>query len=132
MSSPATTADLAARWRPLEADEGTVGATLLADAWRMLKRAVVNVEADVADDTDYSDEVVRVLASAVLRVLKNPEGKRQESVDDYSYTRDSTQSTGTLYFTGEELGALASTRRTRAFSFSVLPVGYPDATFADE
>lgn len=132
MPNPATTADLAARWRPLGADEDAVGATLLDDAWRMLKRAVVNVEAGIDADADYSDEAVRVLASAVLRVLKNPEGKRQESVDDYSYTRDSTQATGTLYFTSEELGALASTRRTRAFSFSVLPVGYPDATFAVE
>ncbi len=75
---------------------------------------------------------MRVLASAVLRVLKNPEGKRQESVDDYSYTRDNSQATGTLYFTADELDALATNRRTRAFSFSVLPIGYPDATFAAE
>lgn len=129
MPNPATTADLAARWRPLDTAEVPVGETRLADAWRMLKRKVADLEATVAADADYSAEVVRVLCEAVLRVLKNPDGKRQESVDDYSYTRDGSLTSGELYFTDDELDSLATAKRTRAFSFSILPPGYPTTTF---
>src|SRR5690349_6766036 len=109
MTNPATTDDLVARWRPLSDQETTNGETFLADAWRMLKadvrRAGSDLEALIADDEtgDLEPEVVRVLATAVLRVMKNPDGKRQESIDDYSWTRDQAVSAGLLYFADDEV-----------------------------
>jgi hypothetical protein len=107
MANPASTADLAARWRPLSAAETIVGGTLLDDAYGMLKRRVTDLDARVtADDDGFADVVVRVLATAVLRVMKNPDGKRSESIDDYTWQRDQAISAGVLYFTDDELADL--------------------------
>lgn len=131
MTNPATVADLAARWRPLSAQETTNGNTFLEDAWRMLRRRFATIEADVATDPDLSAEVVRVMATAVLRVMKNPDGKRQESIDDYSWTKDQSVSAGLLYFTDAELDALSDDPATSGpvFSFGLLGANYPDARF---
>jgi hypothetical protein len=107
MANPATTADLAARWRPLTAAETTVGTTLLADAYGMLVRRVPNLDARVTANADgFAAVVVRVLATAVLRVMKNPDGKRSESIDDYTWQRDQAISAGVLYFTDDEMADL--------------------------
>lgn len=106
MANPATVADLVSRWRPLSAQETTNGQTFLDDAWAILKRRVEDIETLIAADADLEAEVVRILATAVLRVMKNPDGKRQESIDDYSWTRDESVSSGLLYFTDDELDGL--------------------------
>jgi len=107
MANPATTADLAARWRPLTAAEAIVGATLLGDAYGMLVRRVTDLDARVTANADgFAAVVVRVLATAVLRVMKNPDGKRSESIDDYTWQRDQAISAGVLYFTDDELADL--------------------------
>lgn len=131
MANPATTADLEARWRPLSDQETTNGQTFLDDAWRMLRRRFPDLEADVAADVDLAAEAVRVMATAVLRVMMNPEGKRQESIDDYAWTRDQAVSAGVLYFTADEIDALSSEPDTRgpAFSINMLGANYPDARF---
>ena len=129
MTNPATTDDLVARWRPLSDQETLNGQTFLDDAWLMLRRRFTDLETGVTDDADLSAEVVRVMATAVLRVMKNPDGVRQESIDDYSWTRDQATSAGLLYFTDEEIDAISATPSTRgpAFSFSMLPSNYPDS-----
>lgn len=60
-----------------------------------------------------------VCAAMVLRVLRNPDGHRQEAIDDYSYTVDSSRSAGELYLTDHEAATL---RPVRSASFSVVPV----------
>lgn len=133
MTNPATTADLVARWRPLSTQETTNGTTFLADAWRMLRRRVTTIEADIAADTtgDLAAEAVRVMCTAVLRVMKNPDGKRQEAIDDYSWTRDQAVAAGLLYFMDEELDDLIvdGSGPSGAFSFNLLGTDYPDARF---
>ena len=44
----------------------------------------------------------KVCCAMVLRVLKNPDGRRQESIDDFSYTIDSSRSRGEVYLSDEE------------------------------
>lgn len=133
MANPASTDDLASRWRPLSDQEEVNGQVFLDDAWRMLRRRVSTIEADITADItgDLEAEVIRVLATAVLRVMKNPDGKRQESIDDYSWTRDQAVSAGLLYFTDEDLNGLIvdDTGPTGAFSFSLIGTGYPDDRF---
>ena len=135
MTNPATTADLVARWRPLSDQEDTNGETFLGDAWRMLRRRITTLEDDIAADTsgDLADEVVRVMATAVLRVMKNPDAKRQESIDDYSWTRDQAASAGLLYFTDDELNDLIvdNTGPSGAFSIDLLGAGYPESRFPE-
>lgn len=133
MPNPATVADVIARWRPLSAQEDTNAETFLADAWNMLKRRMavegVDIEAKIAEDEllpvaqrTLKDAVVRVIATAVLRVMKNPDGKSRESIDDYSWQRDEAVSAGLLYFTDDELDGLipGSGEKGRAFMIDPL------------
>ena len=133
MTNPASTADLEARWRPLSDQEKINGQTFLEDAWRLLRRRIQTIEADIAADTsgDLQADAVRVLATAVLRVMKNPDGIRQESIDDYSWTRDQAVSAGLLYISDDELNALIvdGTGPTGAFSINMLGANYPAARF---
>jgi hypothetical protein len=46
--------------------------------------------------------LIQVQCAMVLRVLNNPDGKYEESGDDYSYKRDSAVSTGALYLSDAE------------------------------
>jgi hypothetical protein len=129
MANPATTDDLESRWRPLSAQEAINGQTFLDDAWRMLRRRFPDLADDIAaGDTDLSDEAVRIMATAVLRVMKNPDGMRQESIDDYSWTRDQAVSAGLLYISDAEFDSLyPDGNTTGAYSFSMLPTNYPDS-----
>jgi hypothetical protein len=128
MTNPATTDDLESRWRPLSVQETTNAQTFLDDAWLMLRRRFPGLADDVLVDADLAAEAVRVMATAVLRVLKNPDGMRQESIDDYSWTRDQAVSAGLLYFADGEFDALyPDSSTTGAFSFSMLPSSYPDS-----
>lgn len=133
MTNPASTADLEARWRPLSDQEKINGQTFLEDAWRLLRRRIQTIEADIAADTsgDLQADAVRVLATAVLRVMKNPDGIRQESIDDYSWTRDQAVSAGLLYISDDELNDLIvdGTGPTGAFSINMLGANYPAARF---
>lgn len=128
MANPATTADLVSRWRPLTAQETVNGETFLADAWGMLKRRIDDLDALVAADADLSAEVVRVMATAVLRVMKNPDGKRQESVDDYSWQRDQAVSAGLLYFTDDELEELVPGTGVKGRAYTIDPLANRDWT----
>lgn len=136
MANPATTADLVSRWRTLTTQETTNGTTFLADAWRMLKRHYVREGQDLdalvlANVDDFTGEVVRVLATAVLRVMRNPDGKRQESIDDYSWTRDESVSSGLLYFTDDELDGLVPGTGVVGRAYMIDPLAgrtFPDVT----
>lgn len=70
----------------------------------------------VADGTLLRQTVVKIEAAAVIRVLRNPEGKLIERIDDYSWTRDSATSTGQLYLTDDEWAELTPSTATDAFS----------------
>lgn len=139
MANPATVADVISRWRPLSAQETTNAETFLADAWVMLKRRMavegVDIEAKIAEDEalpvdqrTLKADVVRVLATAVLRVMKNPDGKSRESIDDYSWQRDEAISAGLLYFTDDDLDGLVPGSGQSGRAFMIDPL----ATWADQ
>jgi hypothetical protein len=132
VTNPATTADLESRWRPLSSQETLNGETFLDDAWRMLQRRIPDLQTKVtANVDDFAGSVVQVLATAVLRVMKNPDGKRQEAIDDYSWTRDQAISAGLLYFTDEELDDLNPGSGVKGRAYTVDPLaGYPDDRFS--
>lgn len=117
MANPAVVPDVVIRWRELSTQEDINAQTFLDDAWVMLRRHLtvlgVDIEALIAaDDLLPADErtlraaVVRVIVTAVLRVMKNPDGLQQESIDDYTYKRDEAVSAGLLYFGDDELDGL--------------------------
>lgn len=105
--NPVTIEDLEARWRPLSQAEQINAAAFLEDAWALVLTRRPNLEADIAAGTVSVGNVIRVVSAMVLRVLRNPEGKLQESIDDYSYRRDEVVSSGRLHITDDELDVLA-------------------------
>jgi hypothetical protein len=124
MANAATVADIEARWRPLTAQETTNADALLDDAWALLLTRRPSLEADITAGTVTAANVVRVEVAMILRVMRNPDGKVSERIDDYSYTRDAAVATGGLYVSDDELGDLTPGRTRRN---SVRLVVYGDA-----
>jgi hypothetical protein len=92
MSYDVTPDDIEARWRPLTSDETTVATTLLADAEALLDNALPGLAAAVDDETVSLTIVTAVIVAMVVRVLRNPDGVKSETIGDYSYVRDSSDS----------------------------------------
>lgn len=124
--SPATPDDITDRWRPLSDQEQTNAEAFLEDAWEELLSRRPAMEANLTAGTVRERNVVRVLCAAVLRVLKNPDGYEQESVDDWSGRRGDLTASGLLYFTDDELGSVTPTPAGGSRS-SVRLVIYGDA-----
>lgn len=114
MPNPATITDVEARWQPLTDQQTVTTVALLDDAWWMLTSRRPTLDADLASGAVSAGNVVRVATSMVLRVLRNPEGKRREAIDDYSYERHDLVSSGVLHVTDDELADLTPSVVTSA------------------
>lgn len=77
---------------------------------------IPNLAALIADGTLKQRTVVKIEAEAVRRRLDNPQGKLTERIDDYSWTRDSSTASGSLYLTDEEWAELTPSASSDAFS----------------
>lgn len=124
MGNPVLLDDLEARWRPLLDTEKANAQALLDDAWAIANAQVPMLTSSL-DSGGVSPDVVRAVVSAmVIRVLRNPDGVRTWSVDDYSQTRDNSVSAGALYLSEDELALIgASIGRPRRGAFSITPGG---------
>lgn len=120
----ASASDIEARWRPLSDAQKTVVAALAGDVYRRLLARIPDLEDRAAADPDgFGADVIQVQANAVIRVLKNPDGKRQESIDDYSWTRDRAISAGELMVLGSEWALLGvNAKRGKAFTINTWPI----------
>lgn len=129
MANPATTADIESRWRPLSSQEEVNASTFLDDAWEILQMRVAGLDALITAGTVTAAAAKAVLCAMVLRVLKNPDGKRQEAIDDYSWTRDQAVADGSMYVSAEELDLL--TPASSSTAFTVRPYGVPGYSTSD-
>lgn len=125
MPNPATIADVENRWRPLEGFEEINATAFLGDAWAELLRHRPALEGDMIAGTVKTHDVIRVLCAMTLRVLRNPDGYDQESLDDWSGRRNALVADGLLRVTPEELAAV--TPRRTSHRSSVRLVVYGDA-----
>ena len=123
MTSLVIVDDLEARWRPLTPDEKVVAQAMINDAMVLLTVRRPTLLADVAAGLVTAESVVLVVCAMVLRVLKNPESKRQESIDDYSWTRDTAVSSGALYVSDDELRLITGVVIPRVRSVRLLSGG---------
>lgn len=119
MPIPANVSDIVARFRPLSDLEIINAQAFLEDAWELMQTRRPTIEADMAAETVREGNVIRVLVNMVLRVLRNPEGKISESIDDYSYTRDNTAASGVLMIFDDELDDITPVAFTTALRNSV-------------
>lgn len=123
MPNPATVADIEARWRPLSAQETTNATAYLADAWWMLTARLPQLEANLTAGTVAEQNVIRVVCAMVIRVMRNPDGKIQEAIDDYSYRRAELVSSGALTVTDDELADLSPGGASRVRSVRLVAYG---------
>jgi hypothetical protein len=118
----ATIQDLEARLRrPLEPDEAVAADVLLGDVEAMLRRRIPDLDDRVCDPS-FRTLVVMVEASAVLRVLRNPEGLRSETEGNYSYQLNGAVAAGHLFVMDSEWQLLGVT----AGAFTITPYLDPE------
>jgi hypothetical protein len=128
--SQATTADLTSRsLRPLTTAETTWATVRLRDAFTQIIAALPSLGARL-DSGVVSDPinqlVIQVQCSMVLRVLSNPDGVLEETIDDYTRRLDAAISTGALYLTDLERSLLSATVGSSEGAFTIRPYGIPD------
>lgn len=117
MSNLAEISDVEGAWRPLSDAETLVVTNRLVFASAIVRQRVPDIDDRIASGDIDPVLVAGVVAEAIKRVMINPDGKRAETIDDYSYTRDSALSAGSLYLTDDEI-ALLRGNRSRAFSIT--------------
>ncbi|AOT25471.1 head-tail adaptor Ad1 [Mycobacterium phage BabyRay] len=108
----ATAQDVENRWvRELSEEETTLVNTRLADAERMIRRRIKDLDDKItAGDIDPED-VKQVEADMVLRLLRNPEGFTQETDGNYTYMLHQQLASGRLEVTDDEWETLGIRRR---------------------
>lgn len=112
MTNPASTSDIAERWRPLTDQEQTVAYRFLDDAWDLLRGRRKTLEADMLAGTVTETTVIRVLSAMVMRVMRNPEGWSEEAIDDWRGKRAEVLASGELNVTPSELADLTPVSAT--------------------
>jgi hypothetical protein len=106
----ASTTDVSALYGPLTGDQLTKTVRLLEFASALVKQQVPLVDERLADGSLSADAVASVITAMVVRVLRNPEGRRQvtESAGPFSesWAIDQAVSSGVLYLSETERAAL--------------------------
>ena len=108
----ATAHDVAVRWaRDLTCDEHKLVDVRLGDAERMLRRRIPKLDELVDSGVVLREDVTQVLADAVLRLVRNPDGYVSETDGNYTYTLQKELASGRLQILDHEweiLGVRAS------------------------
>lgn len=76
--------------------------TLLDDAEAILTATVGGLADRILAGRTTAENIARVAANMVVRVLRNPNGLRQEQYPEYSFVRDTQISSGGLVLTRED------------------------------
>lgn len=99
----AAPSDVSARLgRPLTEEEATQVEALLDDAEIEIKHKIRDLADRAEDDPAYLQKVVRVEASAVARLMRNPDGYVAETDGNYSYQLNWRLTTGQIEITPGE------------------------------
>lgn len=121
-------ADIEQVWRPLSTEEAALVPGLSSKAWRRVLAHFPDMDASVtfappATDPLVSPDLVKdVMVSMIIRVLKNPDSVRSDSIDDHTTTLDMSISSGEMYLSAEEI-ALLTARLVPVYGMYVLGLG---------
>jgi hypothetical protein len=124
MSGPAISSDLTdSSLRALTTIELSVGTRKLTTAWNMILSKIPTAAVRITTDEVFLQNVIDVQVDAVLRFLNNPDGKLEESGDDYSFRRDANTSTGAVFISDSEFALLGDGDSISEGAFTVKPAG---------
>lgn len=113
--------DIVSRFRALDSGEEAVIETMIEDAEDIVQDAAAAAGIDAPATERGERAYKRIVAAVVIRVLRNPEGYLTETLDDYTYRRDSAVSAGVLYVSDAEVEQLRPTARRRRGAFTIVP-----------
>jgi hypothetical protein len=126
-------ADIEKVWRPLTAEEAALIPGLSNRAWLRVQARFPAIEADTDPFPPAIAPlispalVVDVMASMIVRVLKNPESLRvrSESIDDHTdaATLDATISSGEMYLSESEAAMLTPPPTVPFYGMYVMGLG---------
>lgn len=100
---------------------------LLEDAEDAVRSVVPTVDADMSSGVLPEARVTRVVCRVVLRVLRNPDGKRSTNVTTGPFSQNETyagDNPGEVYLTDEDRRDLEGSRVRRRRAFTVMPGGF--------
>lgn len=78
----------------------------LEDVESLILSRLPNLPAAIGTGAPTSDTLVMIEANAVIRKIKNPDGKVSEGIDDYNYRYNESARKGELFLTDEEWALL--------------------------
>jgi hypothetical protein len=107
MGVPFATADDVDVMRSLDSDERDRATVLLRYASAQIRKNLPDIDTRIASGALDPDLANLAAVQMVLRVLRNPDGVRQESVGPSAISYDNTQASGKVQFTADELALLA-------------------------
>lgn len=103
----ATETDVQSRLgRPLTTEENEQVSTLLGDVEILIKSKIPDLEDQIEALTISPEVVVMVEASAVARLMRNPDGYTSESDGDYTYQINWKMASGSLEISEREWSLL--------------------------
>lgn len=97
----------------------------LGDVEALIKVRIPDLAQRVLDGLLDSEVVKLVEAQVVVRKVKNPDGKQNERIDDYSYGLTADAARGDLFLTDDEWDLLTPSA-TPSGAFTIRPFGAPD------
>jgi hypothetical protein len=120
----ANIADVSTRLgRPItDADEIAQVNAWIEDVEAIITARIPDLDTRVADGAPTATVVAMVVANAVIRKIKNPDGKVSEGIDDYNYRLNENSRKGELFLTDEEWALLLPGAGEGAFT--IRPYAY--------
>jgi hypothetical protein len=122
MAALAGVDDIEYLWRELTSPELITAGVLLDRVSALIRSRIPGIDARIAADPNLGVLAAGVVADAVLRVMRNPEGYVSEQIGAYSYSRAST--VGGLSLTDAEWALLLPTTAARG-AFTITPCPRP-------
>ena len=122
-----TVQDVEAEWNQQVPDGSLVHVQrLIEKAERLLVRRIPDLADRIDDDRLTEADVVDVVCSMVLRVLRNPTGFRSESAGDYSYSADAASASGRIQLLPSERRLLVG---GTGGAFTIRPYVWPPVEY---
>jgi hypothetical protein len=113
----ATVEDVGVRWGRTPSEEEHLNIDVrLADVERMIRKKIPDLDDRVFDGTIDVEDVKRVEADAVLRLIRNPDGFVSETDGNYTYQFSQGTKAGMLEILPEEWLLLGYTGSGRMFT----------------
>lgn len=118
--------DVAARLGRAVSDAGETDQieTWLEDVERLILRRIPDLADRITDGLVTVADIAMVEAQSVVRKVKNPDGKQNERVDDYSYGLVEDAARAELFITDDEWAILLGTVTAGSGAFTIRPAGW--------